>query len=987
MARIPTSATNRLERALRIHGGERGLVGWLVVLFTVVQSSHGLGANAADALFFQRFGVEELPLMILLSGAAVMISVLGHGAGLAYRGAHRWLPLVTLACGLWAGVQWASALIDHRSVYPVIWISTQMIMMVSLTVMWNAAGASCTTRQAKRLFPIFATAGVAGGVIGNVLTGPLANLIGTPNLLLIQAVLLLAGSLLLTRTRRLFGSEDDHHPGSVLSGLSDTWASVRSSRFLTLSAWVAVALFCLFYLVYFPFSEAVANAFATETETAAFLGVFSSIATAATFLFSLFVTNRLFARFGLVVTLMVAPIVYAAGFATWLTVFDLPTAAMVRGLQWVTVNAIALTAYNALFNVVTRRERGQVVAFMTAVPAQVGVSLAGLLLIVTAGIRIETVFFTGLVIAVITLAMVFGLRREYLEAVVSAVRRGVIGLFDTPARTVFNPSDADSIRVLKERLSDPRPGARALAVAGLGRLGQGSDAGALEPLLGDSDPRVRSAAFDSVCAMEPERVSSHAARAIRDEVPEVRLQVARYLAAQTERKHTSVARLALDDPDPRVRAAAAVAVGDEEAEKVISDLMASDDPHSLVAVLRETSRPTSSIDVDPTPYLGHSSPLVRSMAASVYTRSDRDPAALRPHLDDGSQRVRRAAASALAESPAGLAILADVLETGSVGASESALEVLAPRDELSAGLTEWARREVERAALLISYARAIEVPEPSLARRSLLSVLEKRSRRLVQWVLLAMTTRETREVMPLVALGIQSLDLETRSQAIEALEAIGAKIVLTVLLPLLEPEDETGTMDSAAALEEMTRDFDHWVSSLARRVLEESSEPSSDEPESLPSLSDVDSSDTPSILDRVDRVLVLQRVYMFSDLDPEDLDIVAGVADERFYEPTEPIYRQGDPGDEMLVIVEGSAMVTVPAGDEQRLVDTYGPGDHVGELSLLTGGPRSAHVVAGDEGVRGLALSAADLVTVLEERTNVAVGMLRTLAQRLIDQT
>lgn len=983
MARTSTSGTNRLERALRIHGGERALVGWLVALFAVVQSSHGLGANAADALFFQRFGVEQLPLMILISGPAVMISVLGHGGGLASRGAHRWLPMVTLACGLWAGVQWAGALFDHRNVYPVIWISTQMIMMVSLTVMWNAAGASCTTRQAKRLFPIFATAGVAGGVIGNVLTGPLANLIGTPNLLLIQAGLLFAGSVLLIRTRRLFGSEDEDHPGSVLSGLSDTWASVRSSRFLASSAWVAVALFCLFYLVYFPFSESVANAFATETETAAFLGVFSSIATAATFLFSLFVTNRLFARFGLVVTLMIAPLVYAAGFATWLIVFNLPSAAIVRGFQWVTVNAIALTAYNALFNVMTRRERGQVVAFMTAVPAQVGVSLAGVLLIVTAGIRIETVFVTGLVIALITLAIVVVLRRDYLEAVVSAVRRGVIGLFDTPARTVFTPSDADSIRALKEGLSDHRPGARALAVAGLGRLGQSDDAVALEPLLGDSDPRVRSAAFDSVCAMEPDRVSSHASRAIRDEVPEVRLQVARYLAAQTERNHTSVARLALNDPDPRVRAAAAVAVGDGEGEKVVSDLLNTDDPRSLAAVLRETSRPTSTIEVDPTPYLGHSSPLVRSMAASVYPRSDRDPAALRPHLDDRSHRVRRAAALALAETPEGRAILLEVLENGSVGASESALGALAPLDELSTEFTEWARREAERAALLTSYARAIETPEPSLALRSLLSVLEKRSQRLIQWVLLAMTTAETRGVMPLVARGVQSNDLETRSQAIEALDAIGAKTVLAVLLPLLEPEDEAGAMDSATALGEMTRDFDPWVSSLASRAVAETSRPS----ESLPSLSDVDPSDTPSILDRMDQVLALQRVDMFSDLDPEDLDLVARAVDERFYEPASPIYRRGDPGDEMLVIVEGSALITVPEGEEQKLVQTYGPGDHVGELSLLTGGSRSADVVAGDEGMRGLALSASDLVTVLEERTNVAVRMLRTLAQRLVDQT
>lgn len=977
----------RVERALRIRAGERALVGWLVTLFTVIQASHGLGANAADALFFQRFGVDQLPLMILISGPAVALSVLGHGSGLAYRGAHRWLIDVTLICAAWAGGLWVGALADHRAVYPIIWISTQMIMMVSLTVMWNAAAGSCTTRQAKRLFPIFATAGVAGGVIGNLLTGPLANLVGTPNLLLAQAMLLIGGSVVLVRTRRFFDGDDDGDggPESVLAGLTGMWSKVRSSRFLRLSAWLAVAMFCLFYLVYFPFSESVANSFATEVETAGFLGIFASIATGATFLFSLLVTNRLFSRLGLVVTLMIVPIVYAGGFATWLIDFNLASAAVVRGVQWVTVNAIALTAYTALFNVVSRRERGQVAAFMTAVPAQVGVALAGAVLMVTTGTQIETVFIAGFGIAVVTAGLVAALRREYLDAIVSAVRRGVIGLFDTPPRTVFTPSDADSIRVLKEHLSDPRPGARALAVAGLGRLGSGDDADDLEPLLTDSDPRVRTAAFHSVCAIEPERVSGHAATAIRDEAPDVRLEVVHYLAAHPEDEGVGeVARLGLDDPDVRVRAAAAVVVGGEEGERVISDLLSKGEARGLVAALTETAKAGSAIDLDPIPYLGHPSPLVRATAATVSTRGDMAPSTLQPLLDDPSSRVRRAAASALAASPAGRTALIDVLETGSVTASESALRALTPLEELSDDFAEWARGEAERAALLTRYAGAIRVPDPGLALRSLLSVLESRSRRLVQWVLLAMTTSETRGVMSLVSRGVESSDPETRSQAIEALETLGARRILEVLLPLLEPDGTVDTISSDEALNRLVDDFDPWLSALAERVLDESR---NDGDRRVPSSPVMGGNESPSILDTMDRVLVLQGVRMFADLDPEDLDLIAGATTEETYEPGALILTAGSVGEEMFVIVDGSAVVSVTEGSERRIVRLYGPGDHVGELSLLTGGPRSADVHAGDEGVRALALSTTDLHTVLEERPKVAMGMLATLARRLIEQT
>ncbi|MGH3650098.1 MAG: hypothetical protein ACRDU9_05255, partial [Acidimicrobiia bacterium] len=809
------------ERMLGIRTEERPLVGWMVAFFLVVQSSHGIGANAADALFFLRFGVEQLPLMILLSGPAVMIFILGHGTGLAYRGAARWLWTVTLICSAWAAVEWFGAQVDARPVYPVIWISTQVIMMVTLTVMWNAAGAACTTRQAKRLFPIFATAGVAGGVLGNLLTGPLASLLGTENLLLVHALLLLAGAMLLIRTRTFFTADDSEPPRSVLGEISGTMATVWSSRFLKMAAFIAVAVFCLFYLVYFPFSESVATSFATEEETAAFLGVFSSIATAATFLFSLLITNRLFARLGLVVSFMIVPVVYAAGFGTWLIVFTLASAAVVRGIQWVAVTAIGGTAFNALFNVVTGRKRGQLVAFMTAVPAQIGVALAGLLLIVAASAPRQVVFAIGLAISLATLLTVVLLRKDYLEAVVAAVRQGVVGVFDTPSQGVVTPTDADARRVLEEHLRDPRPGARALAVAALGRLREEVDAAEIEPLLTDADPQVRSAAFDTVCVIDPGRIAHHAATAVNDEVPEVRLQVLRYYAGHPEEDGAAVAAGALADSDVRVRAAAARVVGGETGRRVMASLLSDPEPRAVAAALAETAGAQSPISVDPTPFLEHDSPLVRGAAAFAYPHERRDPEALRPGLDDRSPRVRGAFAAALATSPEGREILLDVLATGSVSASEAALRALTPVEELMDDFTAWARGEAERAALLMSYARALDSGEISPAQEHLLSVLRMRSRRLVQWVLLAMTTRETRTVMPIVARGVRSTDLETQAQAIEALERIGAKEVLAVLLPLLEADDSGAGMTTMEALERLKMDFDPWLEALAARAGEE----------------------------------------------------------------------------------------------------------------------------------------------------------------------
>jgi len=58
------------------------------------------------------------------------------------------------------------------------------------------------------------------------------------------------------------------------------------------------------------------------------------------------------------------------------------------------------------------------------------------------------------------------------------------------------------------------------------------------------------------------------------------------------------------------------------------------------------------------------------------------------------------------------------------------------------------------------------------------------------------------------------------------------------------------------------------------------------------------------------------------------------------------LMRQGDEGDSMFTILSGKVAVTVhePGGD--KLVAELGPDEVVGEMSLLTGEPRSATVTA-----------------------------------------
>jgi CRP-like cAMP-binding protein len=60
----------------------------------------------------------------------------------------------------------------------------------------------------------------------------------------------------------------------------------------------------------------------------------------------------------------------------------------------------------------------------------------------------------------------------------------------------------------------------------------------------------------------------------------------------------------------------------------------------------------------------------------------------------------------------------------------------------------------------------------------------------------------------------------------------------------------------------------------------------------------------------------------------------------------DPLIREHDTTDSLFVIVSGQVAVSIEDGSGDRQVANLGPGEIVGEMSLLTGAPRAATVTA-----------------------------------------
>lgn len=116
----------------------------------------------------------------------------------------------------------------------------------------------------------------------------------------------------------------------------------------------------------------------------------------------------------------------------------------------------------------------------------------------------------------------------------------------------------------------------------------------------------------------------------------------------------------------------------------------------------------------------------------------------------------------------------------------------------------------------------------------------------------------------------------------------------------------------------------------------------------------------------------LQNIPVFIPLASEELDILADGADTEHFGAGERIVHQGTEGDALYVIREGTAVVSVNMeGGGEREVARLSRGEFFGEMALLTGEPRSAHVTAQDD-LEVIVIRAPTLKALLARRPALA---------------
>ncbi len=125
----------------------------------------------------------------------------------------------------------------------------------------------------------------------------------------------------------------------------------------------------------------------------------------------------------------------------------------------------------------------------------------------------------------------------------------------------------------------------------------------------------------------------------------------------------------------------------------------------------------------------------------------------------------------------------------------------------------------------------------------------------------------------------------------------------------------------------------------------------------------------------------LREIPLFAGLEDEALARVAGIAAELECPAGMVLIQADDVGSGMYVVEAGTVVVEARGGFRAEL----GPGEFVGELSLLVpDAHRTANVRALTD-VRCLAIGRQEFAELLEHEPRIALAMLPVLARRLVE--
>jgi AAA family ATP:ADP antiporter len=664
MSRFPFA----LKRFFEIRPDEYVRTGSMFVYLLSVLFAYYILKPVSRSMFLTRFEIDQLPWLYVLIAAfggvfAYLYSKLASRTSLG--AAVFWTMFVSVAalCAIWllVGRPWMVYLLN-------VFVSLFSIVLVSQG--WLVASNIFDARQAKRIYPLLGVGMVLGAAFGGEFTHRTALLLGTRNLLLASAamVVLAYGAYRLSisgmrqsmkAARAANGHQEDFNFASLVK-------DIGRIRHLRVIAGMMISMYLVDTLVEYQFQAVASQAYHGDHLTAFFGQFYGLYLNAAELVFQLFLTSWVVRRFGVGGALQISPAAVALASIATLAAPGTFSAGAVRLTEASTRYTLNRTGMELLYMPLPQALRNRVKAFMDICIDRASRGIAGVLLLLLTA----TVFdfdVRGIAVAVMLLCVPWLYlshlaRREYI----ASIRRRFEsrGLDFENARMTAN--DPATIRMLESTASSDNPRQAAYALELLAETPAYPLGPLLQKLARAGAPEVRSKAYE-LAASRGDRVIEEEARAEMQRSGTAAASAISYLILVSEDR-ARMATEALHGSAERIRAALEGLRGDRElATALITREWLESATRSTDPALREAAALAVAVRGDHGTealygLLADPSPRVACQACAA-AGALRNRAYLFPLIHSlGNPRVRGSAIEALAQfGPSVCGVLAEVL--------------------------------------------------------------------------------------------------------------------------------------------------------------------------------------------------------------------------------------------------------------------------------------------------------------------------------------
>lgn len=469
----------RLGAWMLLRPDERRLALYLGLLFLLLGAGLALGRGSMEALFFKRYGIENLPWMYGVLAPLLAATSLLYATFVDRLPAERLFALLLAMLAVAVGASWFGIRYTGFSgVYPAYFLVYEVASELLLLHASVYLTQNLDTLQSKRLTPLCFAAAQIGMVVGGLGLAALVSVAGASHALLGWLGLSVLCALLLVRWHRTRGISPFYRPGR--RGRQSLGASLRQVRegveFSRRSPLALAANAALFFMVigYFVLAYAVnrvyTDTFPTADALAAFFGVLTAATSAIAVVAQLFLAGRLLRRFGVPKLNLVFPASTGAAYLALFASFSLPAALLGSFARDAVMPAIRRPVRQLIMSALPDRIQGRARALSVAIVIPVALLVtSGMLLLAQRRAQATEIFL--LIGLVATTAYVFcnlWLNRTYVSTIVATLRerlfvmdrdrpaltaRDVRALLAELARGIREPSEsvaADYARMLVE---------------------------------------------------------------------------------------------------------------------------------------------------------------------------------------------------------------------------------------------------------------------------------------------------------------------------------------------------------------------------------------------------------------------------------------------------------------------------------------------------------------------------------------------------------